>query len=327
MTKAVKKQRVKELPKTEEPKFPTVFFYTEKHLARKLFEGDLEKIKKMFGVEISEEKGKFTIISNLDISWCRKACVVLEKIFNILDKNVDPTDEEVDEFILEMLPKPYKESKYKGFFRTYKNEEISPRTENQELALDMMKKKVVSIIHGKAGTGKSKLCLMYALNELNSGRYEKILIIRPMTVVGNSIGYLPGDLNQKIFNYYGPIHSSLVDLIGEKELETKIKEKKIIFESISFIRGGNFDDALVIVDEVQNTTKMEILTICTRLGQTSKLIITGDTAQFDLKTKEKNGLECLIEKLTDIEDVGFVKMTEKDIQRHKLVGEIIRAFE
>ncbi len=317
----------KEIVKTEENKIPTVFFNIEKHILKKMFEGDIEKIKKTFCVNIEEEKNRYVITSNLDIGWCRKASLVLEKIVNLLDKNIEPTDEEVDSFISELLPKPYKESKYKNFFRTHKNEELSPRTENQELALDIMKRKMVSVIYGCSGSGKSKLGLMFALNELNTGRYDKIIIIRPMVVVGNSIGYLPGDLNNKSFPFYGPIHSSLIDLIGERDLETYIKEKKIVFETVSFIRGGNFDDSLILVDEVQNMTKMEILTILTRLCHNSKIILTGDTSQKDVKSSEKTGLDHVIEKLADIEEVGFVKMTDQDIQRHKIVGDIIRAFE
>ena len=330
MNKPTKRTKTKELEKPLENKSPVVYFNVDKHIAKKMYEEDLDKIKDAFGVSISEEKGRYEITSKLDVSWCRKACIVLEKIANSLDKNIEPTTEEVDEFISDLLPKPYKDSRYKGFFRTYKNEELSPRTENQEKILDTIKTKTISVIHGNAGCGKTKIVLACGINFLNTNRYDKIIIIRSMNTVGKDVGFLPGNMQEKSALYFGPVQAALIDLIGEKEFEQKTRDKKILFETVSFIRGGNFDDAVVIVDEVQNFTKHEILSILTRLCINVKIIINGDNSQVDIKFSskdEKNALSQIIERLSDFDDVGFVKMTAADNQRHKLVADIIQAFE
>lgn len=324
------KREKKVIQKTEETKIPTVFFYIDGKISKLIFEPDLDKIQNSFNVEIVEEKGrqsKYTITSN-DIRNCRRACSVLEKISNLLDRNIEPTETDIDEFISDLLPKPLKETKYKGFFRTHNNEEISPRTENQEKILDCIKNNSISIISGKAGSGKTKLSCAMILNLLNNNRFEKFRIIRSITQVSKDFGFIPGTKEEKLQDYYGPIYSILSDLISEVSLEQKIKDKKILFEPVNFIRGCTFEDEIVLIDETQNFTKKEVETICSRFSPTSVLIFVGDSSQVDLKTgKELNGLDFMIDRLQDIDGIGFVKMQECDIQRNKLVGEIIRAFE
>lgn len=324
------KKEKKVIQKTEEIKIPTVFFYIDSKISKLIFEPDLDKIQNSFNVEIVEEKGrqsKYTITSN-DIRNCRKACSVLEKIAGLLDRNIEPTDADIDEFISDLSPKPFKETKYKGFFRTYKNEDISPRTENQEKILDCIKNNSISIISGKPGTGKTKLSCAFALNLLNNNRFESFRIIRSITQVSKDYGFVPGSKEEKLQDFYGPIYSILSDLISDVELEQKIKDKKILFEPVNFIRGCTFEDEIVLIDETQNFTKKEVETICSRFSPTSVLIFVGDNSQVDIKTnKELNGLDFMIERLQDIDGIGFVKMQECDIQRNKLIGEIIRAFE
>lgn len=328
MQKPKKDKPVKE-SKTVEVTKPTVFFYADKNLIKKLFGADLEKIKNAFNVSIDISKDRFTISSETDVNACRKACFVLEEIFNILDKDAEPTEEDIDDIISEQVPKPYKDSKYKGYFRTFKNEEISPRTENQELIIDFSKKKTITVVHGSAGTGKTKILCTIALKLLLDNRFEKIVVFKPLTVVGKDIGFLPGTIESKIMPMYANLYETFCDLIGEKELELKIKEKKIVFNPIGTTRGINVDHSIMIIDEAQNTTKMEMLTLLTRISN-SKVFITGDVTQQDLKFSskaEKTGLDYCIEKLQEVEQVGFVKMNENDIQRSKIVSEIIRAFE
>lgn len=327
MTKPKKVKASKEI-KLEETAKPTVFFYFDKHLIKKVFGTDLERFKKEFDVDIEVSKDRFTITSDVSVSNCRKACTALENLFILLDKNIEPNNEDINEIVDELKPKPYKDSKYKGFFKNYKGEDISPRTENQELIIDFSKKKTIIVVHGSAGTGKTKIICTIALKYLLDNRFDKIVIFKPLTVVGQSIGYLPGTLESKIMPMYANLYETFLELLGEKELELKIKEKKIIFNPIGTTRGINVENSIMIIDEAQNTTKMEMLTLLTRISN-SKVFITGDISQQDLKFSkpEKTGLDYCIEKLQDVEGVGFVKMKEQDIQRSKIVSEIIKAFE
>lgn len=323
-----KKDRVNKEVESKETVKPTVFFYADKTLIKKVFGTDLDKIKREFNVDIEINKDRFSITSNNCVSDCRKACAVLEELFILLDKNIEPTEEDLESIFSELKPKPYKETKYKNYFKNYKGEDITPRTENQELIIDLSKKKTITIVHGSAGTGKTKILCTIALKLLFDNRYDKIVIFKPLTVVGQSVGYLPGTLESKIMPMYANLYETFAELIGEKDLELKIKEKKIIFNPIGTTRGANVENSIMIIDEAQNTTKMEMLTLLTRISH-SKVFITGDVSQQDIKFSkpDKTGLDYCLERLQDVDGVGFVKMKEIDIQRSKIVGEIIRAFE
>ena len=141
------------------------------------------------------------------------------------------------------------------------------------------------------------------------------------------MGFLPGDIDEKYMPYASPITDALIDYIGEIELENMIRMKKIIFSPVALTRGANFQNAYVMIDEAQNMSKVEILTLLTRICYNTKIVATGDESQSDRKSSEKSGLHWMTERMADMEDVGFVKMNKSDIQRHKMVGEIITAFE
>ena len=329
MPKITKKAKVKEVEKLDEAKqSPTVVYIADRDLLGKLASTDLVNISKSFNVKIDTKGERFTITSN-EINDCRKAAIVLEKLFDAFDRNFDIQDSDIDELITSLLPKPLAGSKYRGLYKTWKGEEFSPRTENQELAIKMIKNKTISVLYGSSGSGKSFLANLLALKFLEDGRYDKIIIVRPLSTVGAGIGFLPGSELEKIQPYNSPVTEAFINILGDKNYEQYIKDKKIVFTPVSFTRGQNFSDAIIIIDEAQNLSKHEILTLLTRICQNTKVIITGDRSQSDIKSSkpEKSGLEWVVELLKDIDDVGMVKFGLQDIQRHKLVGEIIRAFE
>jgi phosphate starvation-inducible PhoH-like protein len=210
--------------------------------------------------------------------------------------------------------------------------DISPRTENHDAIVQTIKTNTITVLHGCAGSGKSLFSLIMGLKYLKDNRFDKIILLRPFSTVGKSVGYLPGDLSEKYMPYASPLSSALVELIGEKEYENLVNTKKLCFEPISMTRGANFKNAYIIMDEAQNTTKTEILTLLTRICYNTKFVITGDTSQDDrvinrATPAEKSGLEYAIERLADNSEIGFVKMVKADIQRNKIVGDIIDAFE
>jgi len=329
MPKITKKAKVKEIEKVDEVKQPPIVIYVaDRDLLGKLASSDLVNISKSFNVKIDTKGERFTITSN-EINDCRKGAIVLEKLFDAFDRNFDIQDSDIDELISSLLPKPLAGSKYKGIYKNHKGEDFSPRTENQELAIKMIKNKTISVLYGHAGTGKSKLSVCMSLKMLDDGRYDKIIVVRPMITVGNAIGYLPGNLDEKYGVYVSPIAETFLEMLGERGYEQKLKENKILYTPVGFVRGGNFENAFIIIDEAQNLSKHEILTLLTRICHNTKVCITGDRSQSDIKSSkpEKSGLECVVELLKDVDDVGMVKFGLQDIQRHKLVGEIIRAFE
>lgn len=328
MQKPRKTAKPKVVVDTEVVKSPIVYYTYDRFLFKKFCKLDFfQKICDGFNVSISEEKGRLVISSKVDIIPCRKACNVIEEIFSWIDRDYEVVEEDVDELISELNPQPYEETKYKHLFRTYTNEEISPRTENQEKIVDSIKNNFITIVSGKAGTGKTKIGLVASYLLLDSNQFDKLVVIRPISTVGASLGFLPGDLEEKSKNYFNPIYSTLSSMISEKELEQKVREKKIVFETTSFLRGETLD-CILFIDEVQNMTQHELRTILSRVSKLSKIVMNGDSTQVDLKNiKETNGLDFVQERLKDLDRVGIIKMSEHDIQRHKLVGDIIRALE
>lgn len=330
MTKPIKKSRVRVTTNTNEDNNTSVKFVTNYDLLPELCSSDLTKIKKAFGVDIDLKGNTFNISGDLD--HCRKAATILERIFDWADSEYLIQDEDIDQAICELLPKPYSETKFKAFFTTHDGKEISPRTKNQEMILKTIQNKQITVLHGCAGTGKTAMAIAMALKLLEYNRFDKIVVVRPMTTVDgngkNSLGYLPGDIGEKTGPYSNAITQLFLDYVGEKEYDSMVKANKICFESLALIRGATFNNSIIILDESQNTTKHEILSFLTRIG-TSKIIITGDISQSDMKMQKDqlSGLDCAIKYLKDIPEIGFVEMKDVDIQRAKIVGDIIKAFE
>lgn len=324
--KPIKKARVTE-PQVEDS---YVRYIANPDLVEQITSTDLMKIKKSFGVALNVRGNLFDISG--DISDCRKAASILEKIFDWIDCELDIQDDDIDCLISEYLPKPYDKTKYKSFYTTHDGKEISPRTKNQERLLHHINNKQITIAHGCAGTGKTALSIASALKFLEHNRFKKLVVLRPSVTVngnGNGLGFLPGDVDEKTFPYNSAIIQIFLDYLGEDKYNSFVREKKIVFESIALIRGATFDDSVVLIDESQNFTRHEIFTILTRIGATScKVIISGDSSQSDVKNKkEKNGLEVCVEKLKEMDFVGIAKMEDVDIQRSKIVVDIVNAFE
>ena len=320
------KNIVKTKLKTEEMGVSSVYYFADNDCLDGLYLEDISRIKKAFQVRIDICDEKFSIQST-NLENCRKAVIVLEKMFNTIDKFGEVTEEELTSYISDLHFRPLEGTKYKNIYTTPEGDNISPRTENQELLVKGIRNNIITVVHGCAGTGKSKLSLVMGLKYLEENRFDKIIVVRPMITVGASMGFLPGGVAQKYGPYTGPISDALVEMLGERELENKIRSKKIEFAPVGFTRGANFQNAYIIIDEAQNLSKVEILTLLTRVGYNTKIVITGDESQTDRKTSERTGLEHCVERLKEIDGVGFVKMNLKDVQRHRIVTDIIQGFE
>ena len=207
---------------------------------------------------------------------------------------------------------------------------IAPKTKNQDKLVESIKDNVITVVKGCAGTGKSTISVAMAISYLYDNRFDKILIVRPLTSVGGKeMGFLPGNADEKYGPYTSALVESIIEIIGETKYNELIRNKKIILTPATFTRGANFKNSIVIVDEAQNLSEVEILTLLTRLCDNGKIIITGDESQDDRRDKRFNesALTLISEKLSEIDNVGIVTMTVDDVQRHGIVKDIINAFE
>ena len=204
---------------------------------------------------------------------------------------------------------------------------VAPKTANQRKYLDAIAANDLVFGIGVAGTGKSFLAVAMAVDALFKKQVNRIILTRPAVEAGERLGFLPGDLQEKIDPYLRPLYDALFDLIDAEKV-AKLLEKRIIeIAPLAFMRGRTLSDAFIILDEAQNTTSEQMKMFLTRIGFGSKAVVTGDVTQIDLPRGQKSGLKEAVRVLDDIEGIDFVYFTEKDVVRHKLVQMIVKAYE
>ncbi|MFS8972548.1 PhoH family protein [Streptococcus mitis] len=204
---------------------------------------------------------------------------------------------------------------------------IRVKTLGQKLYVDSVKQHDVTFGIGPAGTGKTFLAVTLAVTALKRGQVKRIILTRPAVEAGESLGFLPGDLKEKVDPYLRPVYDALYQILG-KDQTTRLMEREIIeIAPLAYMRGRTLDDAFVILDEAQNTTIMQMKMFLTRLGFNSKMIVNGDISQIDLPSNVKSGLIDAQEKLKNIHQIDFVHFSAKDVVRHPVVAQIIRAYE
>jgi phosphate starvation-inducible protein PhoH and related proteins len=208
----------------------------------------------------------------------------------------------------------------------HKGNIIKPKSKNQQELVDQINKHDLVFAVGPAGTGKTYVAVAMAVNALKSKRVKKIIITRPAVEAGESLGFLPGDLKEKVDPYLRPIYDALEDMIPPEKLAV-LKETQVIeIAPLAFMRGRTLNNAFVLLDEAQNTTVSQIKMFMTRLGISSKMVITGDPEQIDLPPRVKSGLIDALDTLKKVEGVGVVKLSEIDVMRHRIVKKIIAAY-
>ena len=204
---------------------------------------------------------------------------------------------------------------------------IVPKTKNQIKYLDLVKEKDIVFSIGPAGTGKTFLSVVFAVAALDNKEIKRIVLCRPAVEAGESLGFLPGDLQEKVDPYLAPLYDSLDSIIPKDKIKRYIDEKIIEIIPLAYMRGRTLDNAFMILDEAQNTTVAQMKMFLTRLGIGSKAIITGDITQVDLHDKSVSGLMHAADILKKVNDIGFVSLNEEDVVRHRLVKKIILAYD
>ena len=204
---------------------------------------------------------------------------------------------------------------------------IRPKTLGQKSYLLAIEKNSITFGIGPAGTGKTYLAVAMAVKAFKAHSVQKIILTRPAVEAGEKLGFLPGDLQNKVDPYLRPLYDALFDMLGAETFQKLLEKNLIEVAPLAYMRGRTLDDAFIILDEAQNTTKEQMKMFLTRMGANSKVIVTGDVTQIDLPNGTKSGLIDASNVLKGIEDIAFIKFTDKDVVRHRLVQQIIKAYE
>jgi len=214
-----------------------------------------------------------------------------------------------------------------GICVTVSGKVIKAKTVGQRKYVDLIRQNTIVMGIGPAGTGKTYLAVAMAVKAFKNHEVNRIILTRPAVEAGEKLGFLPGDLQNKVDPYLRPLYDALFDMMGAENFNKNMEKGIIEVAPLAYMRGRTLDDAFIILDEAQNTTKEQIKMFLTRLGFNSKMVITGDITQIDLPDTKKSGLVEAMHILKGIDDIAITRFTERDVVRHKLVQDIIKAYE
>ena len=291
-------------------------------------ETKLKLISNFFNTSITIN-GNDIIVGNID----KKTKEELEKIFIFLikiSKKTNITSQDIS-YILKMkdnlddLLDLYINRTV--IISNYYGKPIYPKTINQEKYISLINDNDIVFSTGKAGSGKTFLAIVMAVKMLKEGKIKRIILTRPAVEAGESLGFLPGDLKEKIDPYLRPLYDGLYELLGNQVVTELIEKQTIEIAPLAYMRGRTLDNSCIILDEAQNTTKMQMKMILSRLGYNSKMIITGDITQIDLPHDVKSGLKHAISILSYIRGIGIIEFKGIDVIRHPLVNEILKRYD
>ncbi len=210
---------------------------------------------------------------------------------------------------------------------TSKGKPLKPKTLGQKKYVEAIKNNTVTLGIGPAGTGKTYLAVALAVTAFRAKEVNRIILTRPAVEAGEKLGFLPGDLQHKVDPYLRPLYDALFDMLGAENFQKHLERGNIEVAPLAYMRGRTLDDSFIILDEAQNTTPEQMKMFLTRLGFNSKMVVTGDVTQIDLPDGKRSGLVEAVKVLKNVDDIATVRFTEKDVVRHKLVQEIIKAYE
>ena len=281
-------------------------------------------IEKVNNVKIQYRGNKIKIIGAKSSIKNTKEEILL--LFEEAKKGIDIDEDKIMENrsmkILEINPQDQMDL----FFQT-KKRKISPRTQNQKDYFQLLNSKDIVFAYGPAGTGKTFLAVAKAVASLQQGLVKKIVLSRPAVEAGEKLGFLPGDLKEKVDPFLRPIYDALYEMMPYDQVEKKLANNIIEIAPIAFMRGRTLEDCFIILDEAQNTTKIQMKMFLTRLGKNSKMVVVGDNTQIDLISKNDSGLIDASKKLKNIQDIGFIELDQRDVIRHEVVRKIINAYD
>ncbi|MBQ4119834.1 MAG: PhoH family protein [Clostridia bacterium] len=293
------------------------------------FDENIKEIEKKYSVIITSHGSSIKIKGEPDNVM--SAVRTVECLITMINKGEQITKQNVD--YASSLVKDGEDGKIASLLSadcvciTAKGKPIKPKTLGQRKYIEAIKNNTITIGVGPAGTGKTYLAVAEAVSAFRSKLVDRIILTRPAVEAGERLGFLPGDLQQKIDPYLRPLYDALFDMLGAENFQKCIERGDIEVAPLAYMRGRTLDDSFIILDEAQNTTKEQMKMFLTRLGFNSKAVVTGDITQIDLPDGKKSGLKDSIKILKGIEDIAICKLNDKDVVRHRLVQEIIKAYE
>ena len=290
---------------------------------------NLEVLSDCFGKEIVFRDNTFTI-KDCSESEAKQIQEVLMALYEVARKNQPVTEQDVI-YACRLVARNenirFDELSGMVIGRTLTGKAIAPKTKGQMSFVKAMHSHAVVFAIGPAGTGKTFLAVIEAVSALKRGDIKRIVLTRPAVEAGKSLGFLPGDLKEKVDPYLTPLYDALHDMLGVEQTEKLIEKGTIEIAPLAYMRGRTLDDSFVILDEAQNTTPAQMKMFLTRLGFRSRMVITGDITQIDLRSGTESGLINAARILDDVDEIRIVHLSSDDVVRHPLVQKIIERYE
>lgn len=292
------------------------------------YDANVNLLQKQYNVSILSRGNDIRI--NGDEQNVKSAASAVETLLGMIRRGEAVTEQSiryVSQMVSEGVEKQITQLSGDGICVTVSGKVVKPKTVGQKAYIDAISKNTIVLGVGPAGTGKTYLAVAMAVKAFKSHEITKIILTRPAVEAGEKLGFLPGDLQNKVDPYLRPLYDALFDMMGAESFAKNMERGSIEVAPLAYMRGRTLDDAFIILDEAQNTTREQFKMFLTRLGFNSKMVITGDITQIDLPDSRKSGLIDAMHILKGINDIAITKFTEKDVVRHKLVQDIIRAYE
>ena len=292
------------------------------------YDANVNLLQKQYNVSILSRGNDIRI--NGDEKNVSSAASAVETLLGMIRRGEAVTEQSiryVSQMVSEGEEKQITQLSGDGICVTVSGKVVKPKTVGQKAYIDAISKNTIVLGVGPAGTGKTYLAVAMAVKAFKAHEITKIILTRPAVEAGEKLGFLPGDLQNKVDPYLRPLYDALFDMMGAESFAKNMERGSIEVAPLAYMRGRTLDDAFIILDEAQNTTREQFKMFLTRLGFNSKMVITGDITQIDLPDSRKSGLIDAMHILKGINDIAITKFTEKDVVRHKLVQDIIRAYE
>ncbi len=289
---------------------------------------NVERFRKEYNVSLVSRDGSIKIIgADEDIPAAERALRALLKISGNGHALSEQTVRYVTSMVADGIEEQLSELEGDGICLTASGKILRARTVGQKRYVDAISSNTIVLGIGPAGTGKTYLAVAMAVKAFREHKIRKIILTRPAVEAGEKLGFLPGDMQDKVDPYLRPLYDALFDLFGAENFARYMEKGIIEVAPLAYMRGRTLDEAFIILDEAQNTTSEQIKMFLTRLGSESRMVITGDITQIDLPETKRSGLVEAIKVLKGIDDICIHRFTEKDVVRHRLVQDIIRAYE
>ena len=292
------------------------------------YDENVRLIEKTFGVKLITRSSEIKVSG--EESSVRKAVRAIQSLLALVKRGETLTDQSVRyciSLVEDNMEGQWENTPDECICITSKGKPVKPKTIGQSNYVKAIASHSITFGVGPAGTGKTYLAVAMAVAAFRRGEVERIILTRPAVEAGEKLGFLPGDLQSKIDPYLRPLYDALFDMLGAESYQRYLERGTIEVAPLAYMRGRTLDDSFIILDEAQNTSREQMKMFLTRLGFRSKMVINGDVTQIDLPDGKKSGLSQVIRILSGIEDIAIVRFDGRDVVRHKLVQDIIKAYE